>query len=70
MKAVVVAFTGHLAVCLRLNIDVPTLRRGRGIWKLNNTILTENQCKEAIRTHWEQRQKREPHLPGINMLWG
>jgi hypothetical protein len=65
MEAVVAAFTDHLAVCLRLNIDVPILRRGRGLGKLNNTILTENQCKEAMRTQWEQWQKQDiKHVVG------
>jgi len=54
MEAVVAAFTDHLAGCLRLNIDVPSLQRGRGLWKLNNTIPTENQFKETIGTQWEQ----------------
>ena len=69
MEAVVVAFTEHPAVCLRLKIYVPVLRRGRGLRKLNNTILTENQCKEAIRTQWEQRKKQKPNFPNINMWW-
>ena len=68
MEAVVAAFTVHLAVGLRLNIDVPILRRGRGLWKLNNTILTENQCKETIQKQWEQWQKQKPHCPDIN-IW-
>ena len=34
MEAAVAAFTEHLAVCLRLNIDVPILRRGQGLWKI------------------------------------
>ena len=31
VKAIVAPFTNHLAVCLRISIDLPIMRRGRGL---------------------------------------
>ena len=35
VETVMAAFTDHLAVCLRIALDAPLLRRGRGRWKMN-----------------------------------
>jgi len=41
VEVVPVAFTDHLAVCLRLSVELPILRTGRGMWKMDNDVLTE-----------------------------
>jgi exonuclease III len=40
-ETVAAAFTDHHAVMLKLTIDIPILRRGRGRWKMNNALLED-----------------------------
>ena len=42
VDAIAAPFTDHLAVCLRLSIDLPIMRRGRGLWKMDSAVITEN----------------------------
>jgi len=46
------AFTDHFAVVLRLSLDAPIVRRGRGTWKLNKYISSTNHVIEKIKLHW------------------
>ena len=48
-KTVVAAFTDHHAVTLRLALDIPIIRRGRGLWKMNSSLLGDGDCKEKLR---------------------
>ena len=45
VETVAVAFTDHLSVVMRLSVDVPIVRRGKGFWKMNNSILSEEAFK-------------------------
>jgi hypothetical protein len=40
-ETVMAAFTDHLAVVLRIALDVETIRRGTGYWKLNVALLQD-----------------------------
>jgi len=42
IEVVAAAFIDHLAVCLRLTVDMPILWGGRGRWKLHTDILNGN----------------------------
>jgi len=68
IETVAAAFTDHLAVVLRLTLDAPILRRGRGTWKLNSAPITENHIMEDLRQKWTQR-KRKHLYPDINTWW-
>ena len=52
VNTVAAAFTDHLTVVLRLSIDVPIVRRGKGFWKMNTSILSEEAFKEELRQKW------------------
>jgi hypothetical protein len=39
---VAAAFSDHFVVILRLSIDVPVARRGRGCWRMNTSFLCES----------------------------
>jgi len=41
------AFTDHLSVVMRLSVDVPIVRRGKGVWKMNTSILSEEAFKRG-----------------------
>jgi hypothetical protein len=42
--AVVIAFTDHLAIILRIDLQIPVLSRGRSEWKLNTRLLRETEA--------------------------
>jgi exonuclease III len=52
VETVAAAFTDHLPVILRLSVDVPIERRGRGLWKLNASLLEEAAFSENIHQQW------------------
>jgi len=41
VETVAAAFTDHLSVVMRLSVDVPIVRRGKGFRKMNTSILSE-----------------------------
>ena len=57
MEAIVAPFTDLLAICLRISMDLPIMRRGRGLWKMDSAIITEKACTEKLRTVWGQLQR-------------
>jgi endonuclease/exonuclease/phosphatase family metal-dependent hydrolase len=46
IETVAAGFTDHLAVILRLSVEVPIIRRGRGLWKMNTSLFDEETVKE------------------------
>ena len=49
VEVVPAALTDQLAVSLRLSVELPILRMGRGMWIITSAILTENTCTEKLR---------------------
>jgi len=52
VETVAAAFTDHLSVVMRLSVDVPIVRRGKGFWKMNTVILSEEAFSERLRQKW------------------
>jgi len=48
-ERVATAFTGHLAVFLRIALNVTTVRSGRVYWRKNATLLRETLFQEKLR---------------------
>jgi len=69
VEAIVAPFTDHLAVCLRISIDLPCMRRGRGLWKMDSFVITENACTEKLRTLWGQLQRHKGYFSDLTMWW-
>ena len=69
MEATVAPFTDHLAVCLRISIDLPIMRRGRGLWNMDSAVITENAFTEKLRTLWGQLQRRKGYISDLTMWW-
>jgi hypothetical protein len=42
------AFTDHHAVVLRINLDIPHTSRGKGLWTLNNQLLSGEEIQARI----------------------
>ena len=53
------AFTDHFAVCLWVEVDVPQVRRGRGLWKLNRQLLDDSNIGRRFQQEWT-RWRKEP----------
>ena len=49
IEKIAAAFTDHYAVCLRLTVDVPFVRIGRGFWKMDNTLLDDSIIVDQLR---------------------
>jgi len=62
VEAIAAPFTAHLAVCLRISIDLPIMRWGRGLWKLDSVVITENPSTEKLRTLWGRLNDRKGPL--------
>ena len=43
------AFTDHLAVVLRITLQVTTMRRGRGFWRMNMALLRDKGFQGQLR---------------------
>jgi len=64
------AFTDNLAMVLRLTVDVPIPRRGRGIWRMKTTLMREDGCKEKLRQHWILWKSQKRLYPESTTSWG
>jgi len=51
-EKVVTAFTDHLAVALRIALNVTTVRPGQGYCRMNSTLLRETLFQEKLRQQW------------------
>ena len=60
VETVMAAFTDHLAVCLRMTLDAPLLRPGRGRWKMNAMLLEKATFRDKLHqelSKWKQQGK-------------
>jgi endonuclease/exonuclease/phosphatase family metal-dependent hydrolase len=48
VETLVAAFTDHIAVFLRMALNMPVVCRGRGYWKMNTTLLQETPFQEKL----------------------
>jgi len=60
------AFTDHLAVCLRITLDAPILRRRRGRWEMNISVLDDTAFTAHLQQEWLQwRQQERKYLDSV-----
>jgi endonuclease/exonuclease/phosphatase family metal-dependent hydrolase len=52
VEIVAAAFTDHMAVIMGLSTDVPPVRRGKGYWRMNISLLAESTFQDRLRTQW------------------
>ncbi|KAK6171674.1 hypothetical protein SNE40_018116 [Patella caerulea] len=57
----------HKILSLKINLD--SYRWGRGFWKFNNSVLTNNNYKSAITKFWEFWQKEKTNFRHSNEWW-
>jgi hypothetical protein len=63
METLAAAFTDHLAVCLRLYVVEPIMRRGPGYWKMDDRILEDKRFVEQFKILWDQLRKQKNVFP-------
>jgi exonuclease III len=65
----VAAFTDHLAVVLRIVLDITTVRRGRSYWKMNTALLQDDHFLQQLRLRWTDWYRRAKYYPTLVMWW-
>ena len=70
VETVAAAFTDHLAAILRLSVEVPIIRRSRGLWKMNTSLFDEKSVKENLKQQWALWRQQSRLYPDWPMRWG
>jgi len=52
IETAVAAFTDHLAVILRIALDVTTIQRGRSYWKMDAALVRDKGVQETLHQRW------------------
>jgi hypothetical protein len=63
VEKVVSAMTDHLAVILRLIWETPISDRGRGYWKMNVALLSDETFRDKLKGNWERWKKTRDGMP-------
>lgn len=69
VKAIMTSFTDYLTVCLHISTALLIMRMGRGLWKIDSTVITENACMEKLRTLWGRQQRQKWAFAVLTMWW-
>ena len=62
-------FTDHLAAAVRVTLNSPLVRRGKGWWKMNNSLLMERDFKEDLETSMEKWFANPRREGDVNKWW-
>ena len=63
IETIAAAFTDHHALMLRLAVDTPVLRMGRGRWKMNTAMFRDKRIQESMKTKWTQWKQHTKYYP-------
>jgi glutamate synthase domain-containing protein 2 len=69
METLAAAFTDHLAVCLRLSVLEPIMRRGPGYWKMDARILEDRTVVEQFKILMSRLRRQENVFPNTPIWW-
>jgi hypothetical protein len=69
METLAAALTDHLAVCLRLSVVEPIMRRGPGHWKMDARILEDKKVVEQFKILWDQLRRQKNVFPNTPIWW-
>jgi hypothetical protein len=67
IETVAAVFTDHLAMCLRMTVEEPIMRRGPGYWKMDARILEYKTSIEQFKALWEQLKRLKHAFPNVTM---
>ena len=69
METLAAAFTDHLAMCLRMTVEEPIVRRCPGYWKMDVRILEDKTSTEQFKTLWDQLKRLKHAFPNAPTWW-
>jgi hypothetical protein len=69
IETAVVAFMDHLTVILRISLDVTTVQRGRGYWKMDAALLSEAGLQETLQQRWMGWKRQRNLYHNIEYWW-
>jgi hypothetical protein len=69
METLAAAFTDHIAVCLRLSVVEPIMRRDSGYWKMDARILEDKTVVEQFKILWDQLRRQKHVFPNTPIWW-
>jgi hypothetical protein len=69
VERVAAAFTDHMAVVLRLAIEIPLPVRGRSYWKMNSSLLRSEAFETEIDVQWAKWQQRKRFYKNSVTWW-
>jgi hypothetical protein len=67
-ETVAAVFTDHMAIILRLSIDIPSMTRGRGYWRMNVSYLREPPLHHRLQKAWKTWRRHNKYYPK-RLLW-
>jgi hypothetical protein len=67
-EAVVAAFTDHLAIIVRLSIDIPCVC-GKGYWRMNVSFLGDPHFQHRLQENWEMWRRHLKYYPNKVQWW-
>lgn len=62
-------FTDHMAATVRITLRTPMIRRGKGYWKMNNSLLKDQEIKGELMTNLKAWSARQRKGVDINVWW-
>jgi hypothetical protein len=65
----IAAFTYHHAVILRLALHRPLQLRGRGLWKMNYSLLQDKHFADVLKTKWNVWKTHMKYYPSVVVWW-
>jgi exonuclease III len=63
------AFTDHSAVIVRIGLTHPIAIRGRGLWKMNVSLLKDKRILEVLKERWCAWCRVKQHFPTTVLWW-
>ena len=69
VETVAAAFTDHMAVVVRLGSETLFQKRGRGYWKLNVSLLRDEQILTVLTSKWKYWTRRQNQYPCTLAWW-
>ena len=68
-ETVAAAFSDHLAVKIRMELDGINMTHKAKVWRMNTTLLEESSFREIIKEQWGKWQKIIRYYPNKVMWW-
>lgn len=69
IETLAAAFTDHMAVLARIDLQVPFIHRGRGRWYMNTSLLDDPSYRGEIKKEWSEWIRHIHRYQSISHWW-